>query len=246
LYGGRGADVNRRAAIHARPCGGLIWYNGTDLLDTAQGETGMASDRPQHPSSVWQGASVRLRAIEPEDAAAFHAWNQDSDTGRFLDFVWPPQSLASAKEWAQKTATQEVKDDQYACVIENLTGELVGYINAHTVDRRVGSFRYGVGVRAEYRGRGYAGAAILLFVRYFFEELRYQKVTATVYACNPASIRLHEKLGFQLEGRVRRVVYTQGHYFDELYYGMTCEEFAERYGQAVPITASTTAPSAAP
>lgn len=194
----------------------------------------MASSLAPTPHTVWQGQLVRLRAIEPEDAPAFHTWNQESDTGRFLDFVWPPQSLASAKDWTQKAAVQEVKDDQIACVIENLAGELVGYINAHTVDRRVGAFRYGVGVRPEYRSRGYAAEAILLFVRYFFEELRYQKVTATVYSCNPASIRLHEKLGFLLEGRVRRVVYTQGQYFDELYYGMTCEEFAAQHGSPLP------------
>ncbi len=198
----------------------------------------MAPQRAAGARNIWQGQRVRLRAIEPEDAEAFYTWNLDSESARFMDFVWPPQSLASVKAWAQKTSTEEVKDDQYACVIENRAGEIVGYINAHTTDRRVGSFRYGVGVRAEQRGHGYAAEAILLFVRYFFEELRYQKVTATVYANNPASIHLHEKLGFQLEGRVRRVIYTQGQYFDELYYGMTCEEFAERYGRSPAIAAA--------
>ncbi len=182
--------------------------------------------------NFWQGELVRLRAVEPEDGDTFHAWNQDSETGRFLDFVWPPGSLASAREWAQKTALQQVKDDQIACVVENRDGVMVGFINAHTVDRRVGSFRYGIGVRPEHRGRGYASEAITIFVRYFFEELRYQKATVAVYSCNPASIRLHEKLGFQLEGRIRRVIYTQGHYYDELYYGMTFEEFAARFGSS--------------
>ncbi len=69
------------------------------------------------------------------------------------------------------------------------------------------------------------------FLRYFFDELRYQKATVTVYSFNVASIRLHEKLGFQREGQIRRTVYTRGQYFDELFYGMTCEEFAERYGE---------------
>lgn len=41
---------------------------------------------------------------------------------------------------------------------------------------------------------------------------------------------LHKKLGFVLEGRLRRMVFTGGHYYDELIYGMTQEEFAERYG----------------
>lgn len=183
--------------------------------------------------NFWQGQSVRLRAIEPEDGDIFHAWNLDSEMARLVDFLRPPRSLAATREWTQKMALQEVKDDHIHCAIEDQTGILVGIINSHEVDRRAGAFRYGIAVRAEHRGRGYAAEAILLFVRYFFEELRYQKVTATVYSCNPASIRLHEKLGFQLEGRVRRVVYTQGQYFDELYFGMTREEFVERYGSAL-------------
>lgn len=195
----------------------------------------MAAHNIPFRKNVWQGELVRLRGIEPEDGDTFFTWNQDSETGRFMDVVWPPGSRAGAREWAQKTAVQEVKDDQIMAVIENLAGEFVGYINAHSIDRRVGAFRYGVGVRPEYRGHGYAAEAIVLFVRYFFEELRYQKVTATVYACNPASIRLHEKLGFQMEGRVRRVIYTQGQYFDELYYGMTCEEFAARYNSPLAV-----------
>jgi RimJ/RimL family protein N-acetyltransferase len=48
-------------------------------------------------------------------------------------------------------------------------------------------------------------------------------------------VRLHEKLGFQLEGRLRRVVYTRGQYYDELYYGMTAEEFAARFGQSAAV-----------
>jgi RimJ/RimL family protein N-acetyltransferase len=67
-----------------------------------------------------------------------------------------------------------------------------------------------------------------LVLRYYFQELRYQKVTVRVYSFNDASIRLHEKLGFQLEGRLRRTVYTNGEYFDELIYGLTVEEFVSR------------------
>ena len=62
----------------------------------------------------------------------------------------------------------------------------------------------------------------------FFEERRYQKVNAEVYGFNESSIALHEKLGFTLEGRIRRMIYTDGKYFDALMYGMTSEEFAGR------------------
>jgi RimJ/RimL family protein N-acetyltransferase len=77
--------------------------------------------------------------------------------------------------------------------------------------------------------KGYASEAILLVLRYYFLELGYQKVTATVYSFNTPSISLHERLGFQPEGRVRRTVYTQGQHFDELIFGMTREEFEAQH-----------------
>jgi len=55
-------------------------------------------------------------------------------------------------------------------------------------------------------------------------------VTVEVHANNPASITLHERLGFQLEGRLRRMIYTEGQYYDALCYGMTVEEFAAAHG----------------
>lgn len=194
------------------------------------GRRNVSSQRVQPTKNFWQGERVRLRAVEPEDAESFFTWNLNSETARVLDYAWPPGSLAAARAWTQRVATQEVKDDAIFCVIEDLEGNAVGAINPHAINRRVGSFAYGLSIGEEHRGRGYASEAIILLLRYFFEELRYQKVTVTVYECNPASIALHEKLGFQREGRVRRTVYTQRRYFDEFFYGMTCEEFAERYG----------------
>ena len=180
--------------------------------------------------NFWQSEQIRLRAVEPEDAETFFTWNLNSETARVLDYLWPPGSIEATREWAQKTATRENKDDTLFLVIEDRQGNAVGMISTHAVNRRIGSFAYGLSVGEEHRGHGYASAAIILLLRYYFEELRYQKVTVTVYACNPPSIALHEKLGFQLEGRVRRAVFTQGQFYDELFYGMTCEEFAEKFG----------------
>ena len=46
-----------------------------------------------------------------------------------------------------------------------------------------------------------------------------------VYAFNERSIRFHEALGFRFEGRLRNMVYTNGAYYDELYFGLTCAEW---------------------
>lgn len=175
---------------------------------------------------IWQGQHVRLRGVEPRDADVFFTW-RDSDLGRFTDFVTVPYSYAATRKYFEEMAAVP-KDDVFSFIIENDAGEVVGIINSHTCDRRVGSFMYGLAIGTEHRRKGYASEAIFLLLRYFFEELRYQKVTVDVYSNNDASQCLHERLGFTLEGRVRRAVFTLGRHFDKLLYGMTVEEWRAR------------------
>jgi RimJ/RimL family protein N-acetyltransferase len=176
--------------------------------------------------NYWHGQRVLLRAVEPGDAEAHFFWDQDSEIARRLDRVWFPRSRAAAERWAERLATREPEDDTFHFEIENLSGELVGAIATHHCERRAGTFSYGVAVRREHQRRGYAGEAIRLVLRYYFDELRYQKVTVAIHDYNEPSIRLHEKLGFQHEGRLRRLVYTRGRHYDLVMMGLTSEEFA--------------------
>jgi len=180
--------------------------------------------------NMWRGVDIRLRGIEPEDAETFYTWDStETETARMVEWVWPAGSLALAKQWAQNRAIETAKNDEFFFAAEDVDGILVGIINTHSCDRRVGCFKYGVSIAPAFRGRGYAAEAVLLVLRYFFDELRYQKVTADVYAYNASSVRFHERLGFVQEGRIRRVVFSQGQHFDMLVYGMTVEEFRTRY-----------------
>jgi RimJ/RimL family protein N-acetyltransferase len=83
-------------------------------------------------------------------------------------------------------------------------------------------------VKSGERRRGYAAEAITIVLRYYFEELRYQKAFVGVYSFNEASLGLFARLGFVQEGRQRRMVFTRGRYFDMVWLGMTAEEFAAR------------------
>jgi RimJ/RimL family protein N-acetyltransferase len=62
-------------------------------------------------------------------------------------------------------------------------------------------------------------------LRFYFQELGYQKATVHIYDFNHASLRLHERLGFQVEGRLRRMGFTEGRHFDWIVMGLTREEF---------------------
>jgi RimJ/RimL family protein N-acetyltransferase len=181
--------------------------------------------------NTWEGQKVRLRWLEPEDWEIHYEWNHDPDMPRNLHYVWFPQSRAAVKKWCEEAAVRRAENDNVDLVIETLAGEYAGFIGVQNADHRNGTFKYGIAVRPNQQRKGYASEAIRLVARHYFVELRYQKVIATVYSFNEASIRLHEQIGFQLEGRLRRMIYSNGQYHDELIYGLTDDEFHARYTQ---------------
>ena len=175
--------------------------------------------------NFWQGKLVRLRGVEPTDAETFALWNLDSEMARELDFVWPPVSFAFIRRDLEELSLKKLEADAFTWVIEDAEARAVGTISTHHCDHRRGVFCYGLSVAREHRRRGYASEAVRLVLKYYFEELRYQKCLVGVHSNNPASVALHEKLGFVREGTLRRMVYTGGQFFDAYHYGMLKEEW---------------------
>lgn len=179
-------------------------------------------------AKYWEGRLIRLRGIEPDDAEAHYNLDQQDDISRFQWVMNPPVSRAATRKWIEGASVERPKHDTFTAQMETLVdGTLVGSIATHHCDQRSGVFSYGLHVEEPHRGKGYAKEAICLILRYFFQELRYQKCNVDVMAINLPSQKLHEALGFQLEGQRRRVVYTHGRHSDMLEYGMTLEEFRE-------------------
>ncbi|MGD9932155.1 MAG: GNAT family N-acetyltransferase [Dehalococcoidia bacterium] len=182
------------------------------------------------PASLWTGSLVRLRATEASDWEAFWLAAGDTDSQRHGYWVPLPESATAARERFEREAVTGPADaDRFTLTIESLDScSIAGSINAHGIDRRNGTFEYGITVFREFRGRGFASEAIALLLRYCFDELRFQKANATVYAFNEPSIALHRSLGFTEEGRIRSNYYTNGEYHDELWFGITAAEFRTR------------------
>jgi RimJ/RimL family protein N-acetyltransferase len=179
---------------------------------------------------MWVGKLIRLAGIEPDMWREHIDDEFDAEGARLSYFVPFPSSRFSDYQGVQKESLKEPEGHNYRFQIEtNDTREVVGSMVSRNGDVRAGTFTYGLHLFPDHRRKGYASEAIILLCRYFFMELRYQKVTVSVYSFNGPSIKLHEKLGFMQEGRLRRMVFTHGQFFDELKFGMLREEFEEHH-----------------
>jgi RimJ/RimL family protein N-acetyltransferase len=177
----------------------------------------------------WQGQKVRLRPMQSGDWQAIYDEERDSEGIRvFEGGIQFPRSAeqlqARLREMAEQT-TKQADSMRWSFVVESLAGEFAGVGNLNSYNGKDGTFSFAIRIFRPFRGRGYAKDALRILLRYGFLELRCQKANSATVSCNEASIRLHESLGFRIEGRIRRNVFTDGQYYDEVLFGMTREEY---------------------
>lgn len=174
----------------------------------------------------WQSENVRLRPFRVEDAETRFIASLDSPTRQAHNIgIEFPTSVEAQRAWLEKVAGCQDSGRMVLFVIENLAGQMVGWVSLHSRDQKNGTFSFGIAVYRDHRGHGYAVEAARLLLKYGFWEQRYQKCNSICAHTNTASIRMHTKLGFVEEGRGRRNNFYNGQYHDEVYWGMTREEF---------------------
>src|SRR5262245_7960981 len=108
----------------------------------------------------------------------------DMESERYIAEIPFPTSREQDRADTEALRKRERGDDSYAWMIEELEGQNVGFIGTFDCNRRFGIFKYAIHVRRPYWGRGYAREAITIVLRYYFREMRYQKVTSLVYSFN--------------------------------------------------------------
>lgn len=185
----------------------------------------MTTLTPDYSSYFWQGKKTRLRPWQMEDAELRFMASLDSPTlALHQDGIVLPSSVELQREWLEKAAG--FKDESMLrFAMENLDGVTVGWVTLHSRNSKNGTFGFGVAVYRDYRGHGYAIDAVRILLKYGFWEQRYQKCNSMCLHTNEASIRMHKKLGFADEGRIRRNCFYDGKYHDDVLFGMTREEF---------------------
>ena len=187
----------------------------------------------QPETNYWQGERVRLRPMHIDDMKLWLVEEQsDSEAVRFLNYgMTLPKSEHDAQTFTERYAEFNNRDERIMFSIETLDAELIGGINIHSMDRKNGTFETGSRIYRAYRGQGYGFEAKVLVLRYAFYEMRFQKYNIRCVDTNEPMIHHAERLGCQREGRIRRHIYMDGEYHDELIFGLTREEFDDLLSQ---------------
>lgn len=112
----------------------------------------------------------------------------------------------------------------------DIDGSLVGVSSLYEPDaaRGTASLSIVIGDR-RFWGRGLGTAVVRRVLAHGFETLGLRKINSDVLEPNAAALKLHSRIGFQEEGRLRQDAWRQGRWVDRVLFSLLADEYRLRH-----------------
>jgi [ribosomal protein S5]-alanine N-acetyltransferase len=174
-----------------------------------------------HP--VLKGKTIFLRPLALSDVnATYLSWLMDDEV---MDGL-ATHSYTIEKLYQYVQSRINDVDVAFYAICDAVSLEHIGNVKIDFHDSRANVSELGLMIgNKNYWGKGIGFEACHLLLKYGFDIMKLRKIYLAVYESNPNARRLYEKLGFKLEGTLRKHVYVRGEYQDKLLMGIFKEEF---------------------
>jgi RimJ/RimL family protein N-acetyltransferase len=161
------------------------------------------------------GHNVGLALMLKQDVPTLARWNQDLEFTARMGMPGEAHSLEMRQEFYDKNARERSDSVEFAVVLL-ATGQLIGFGGLFDISRAMTATLFvGIGER-DHWGQGHGTEATRLICEYgfFFRSLHSIKVEVNGY--NRRALRVYERLGFKLVGRLRDVIMMNGQRYDQV------------------------------
>jgi ribosomal-protein-alanine N-acetyltransferase len=182
------------------------------------------------------GPRVELRGLRAEDWAAWRAVRTRCrdwlETWEPLAEPGTPDPVEDFEAFRARCGAWERQrhfDTAYGFGIFVRGGEFIGEVSLGSVQR--GPFQsafVGYWIDEGHAGHGYVPEAVVLTLRFAFEDLGLHRVEAVIVPRNTRSRRVAAKLQLREEGVSERFLQIRGVWEDHVRYAITAEEWSER------------------
>ncbi len=185
-------------------------------------------------ANVWRGARISLRPLRPSD---YGQWIDVRTRCREWLSVWEPKLQSARVEQMGKPgfellcrARDEDSRRDFAYGFGVFLGDrFLGEVNLSGVQRGpLQNCTIGYWIDQDVAGNGYIPEAVVVAMKFAFEEAKLHRVQISILPRNQRSRRVVEKLGIAKEGLARRYVEINGVWEDHFWFAITYEEWVAR------------------
>lgn len=174
---------------------------------------------------------LRLDRLVPADAPLLFAYRGDEVVARYQG--WRPNDEAEAARFIdhQSGLAFRTPDTWAQLAIRDLaTGELLGDLGVHFPADTDSAIEFGISLRPDRQGRGYAREAMSAMLDLAFGAWGYRRSVGSVDPRNVASIALLESLGYRREAHHVEAYFFRGEWVDDVIYAMLAREWRPTAG----------------
>jgi RimJ/RimL family protein N-acetyltransferase len=151
--------------------------------------------------------------IYKEDAPEWKKWDAPYFPHKSMPFE---QFMESAVKWVEIENRWIIEVNEVVC----------GIVSYYYEDEQKNWLEVGIVIHESQNwGKGIGSRSLEIWINHIFETLPVVRVGLTTWSGNERMIRVGEKLGMQMEARIRKVRFYEGNYYDSIRMGVLREEW---------------------
>ncbi|MBN1389433.1 MAG: GNAT family N-acetyltransferase [Candidatus Thermoplasmatota archaeon] len=166
------------------------------------------------------GLVLRRYRMEDADDIVFHI--NDERISRYTLNIPHPYGSRDAEEFLSRDRKWQDEGTALNLAITSMSERrVIGGIGLMNIDSKCHHAEIGYWLGTAYWGKGIATVCVKRLVRFGFERLGLQRISAVVFSQNDRSQRVLQRGGFEHEGTMRDRYVLDGHPVDGELYGIT-------------------------
>ena len=195
--------------------------------ETAAADTSARTRTPptarRQPLPVLSGRHVTLRALRASDAPSLVAFLTTPDVTRFISA--PPDTAEGFERFIAATDHEQSSGKVICFAITLGDDTAIGLVQMREIEPPFRSIEWGFALGSLFWGTGIFREAAELALEFAFERLGVHRVEARAAAKNERGCRALHKLGAVPEGVLRKSLFCNGQYLDQVLYAIVDEDW---------------------
>ncbi|WP_239769842.1 GNAT family protein [Mammaliicoccus sp. P-M57] len=165
--------------------------------------------------------NINIRALYKEDEALILKWKENKNLRNLIGTIFPINELEHQKWFENKMLD---KNGRIFIIEENYQNPigLIGFNQIDWINRNAELFIF-IGNK-QYRGKGIGEQATNIILDFAKENLNLVMIYLKVFSFNDSAIKMYEKIGFNIDGKLRKSKYFKGNYYDTIYMSKILDE----------------------
>lgn len=177
------------------------------------------------------GNLVQLKPISRDQFRKVYEWQVDPEVSYYVygePYACTAPEEAFMQSYDPMYLENNPRENAVFGIFVNEDDEFIGTVDYRDVDLVVGSAVIGATIgNKQYWGRGLGTDAVRTLCTFLFQRFALSRIQLDTWDGNTRAIRSYEKVGFQIEGRLRKATLVKGEPADVIIMGLLRQDFDE-------------------